>query len=222
MYYSRTRAFRFSVDRVGIFRESYPQPVQRAVDQTDNQTVNDVADQGSEQRCASLVGPVQNVPLPFGKDREGPEEPPQYAVGRAPTHARSVATHISLKQDTEGSADNYRENEMQCDAYHHRFRMDQSRNQGKEMNLGHPFAKRPAADNPGDTANHYRARKAESRQLLLRPKPGVQGARSSNRQPEWRSKAQNVVYEFWIMTPSRIEHPHRRRLPHGERHDACR
>src|SRR6516165_1958857 len=209
MYYSRTRAFRFSVDRVGIFRESYPQPVQRSVDQADNQTVNDVADQGSEQRPASLVRPVQRVPLPFGKDRQGPEEPPQQAVGGAPTHARSVASQIRLKQNTEGSGDDYRKNEMQGDAHHHRFRMNQSRNQGKEMDLGHPFAKGPTANNAGDTANHYRARKAESRQLLLRPKPRVQGARSSNRQPEWRSKAENVGYEFWIMSASRIEHTHR-------------
>src|SRR5262249_9371017 len=195
--YSRARSFRFPIDRIGVSCESNPQPVEHPVDQTDNQTIDDMADQRSEERPTPLIGPIERVSLPLGQDRQRSEEPPEQAVGCAPTHTRSIAAHVSLKQKAESDTDDYRKNEVQRDAYHHRFRIHQPCDPREKIDRSHPCAKGPAADNACKTADQNRSSKAERRQPRLCPEPRVKSSQHPNRQPERRSKAKDVSDKFW-------------------------
>src|SRR5438128_1952224 len=95
--------------------------------------------------------------LPDRQNRKRAYKPPEQSVTRAPAHARPVAAHVTLKQDAEARADDEREDEMERHAHHHRSGAHQSSDQWKEIDLRHPFAERLAADDPGQSADHYRA-----------------------------------------------------------------
>src|SRR5262249_59281668 len=140
--------------------------------------------------------------LPLGQDRQRSDKPPEQAVSGSPTHTRSVAPHVRLKQNAESGADNQRKEGMERDAQHYRFRVDQSRDQQEETDL----RQRPAADNACKTAKHDGPKKTERYHLHLSLGARLQGTQRPNRQPEWHSKAENVGDKFREMGARGVRH----------------
>src|ERR1700730_8290408 len=99
----------------------------------------------SKQFLTVLIRPVQAASLPERHEGHRPQKPPENAVTKSPSQARSIPANITLKKQPEGRADNEREDKMQCNPGVAGAKMNQSRDQRKMIYLRHPLTKRPSA-----------------------------------------------------------------------------
>ena len=91
------RTFDFAIERVGLDEQAEPEAVEGGVSDAENQSVENVADERTEDRRALIGGPIEEVVRGERKKRELAEEPPENSIGEAPAHAGAVTTDIALK-----------------------------------------------------------------------------------------------------------------------------
>ncbi len=63
-------SFELAIERVGFDEEAEPELVERGVGEADDQAVENVADQGAEDGCGAVGGPIEAAMRDPGKDRE--------------------------------------------------------------------------------------------------------------------------------------------------------
>src|SRR5262245_41642275 len=102
------------------------------------------------------VGPVERHPLPNRQERKRAEEPPEETVPQSPAEARAITAYVTLKQQAECGADDDSKHTVQGDTDLVRSRVHQTSNKREEVDLRHPFAEGPAANDPGDPTHNQR------------------------------------------------------------------
>src|SRR5438552_11955736 len=112
--------------------------------------------QRAKQLSSVRIRPVERDTLPDRQDRQRTEEPPEEAIAEPPAQARPIPTYVALEQKAECGADDDGKHKMQSDTDAVRSRVHQSSNERKEIDLCHPLAEGPAANNPRDPTDNQR------------------------------------------------------------------
>src|ERR1700751_2396639 len=99
------RTFGFAIQWIGLDQQSYPNLVQERIDGAQDDSVNDVTNQGAKQLGPSTGRPIWQLTVEHREKRERTEEPEKDPKSQAPTHTRSIATHVALKQNPENRTD---------------------------------------------------------------------------------------------------------------------
>src|SRR5215471_17214406 len=110
------KSFQLAIERIGLDEEPHPDAIEKSINRSQNETVNDVADQRAEQ-CGALVGgPVERLMAQEREDREWAKEPQENPESQAPAHAGAVAADVPLKEDPENCPDQQGYKKVQHDS----------------------------------------------------------------------------------------------------------
>src|ERR1700751_3186812 len=210
-------AFELAINRIRSDEQPCPNSIEGRVDAAQKNAVDDMPNQGSEQRVGAPKRPVQWLSQPERHDRQRSEEPPKHAVSQPPPHARSVSENIPLKQEAKRRSNNHGDDKVQSHAHIGRLGIHQSGNQREEVRLRHPLAEGPTPHN---------ARQSPQNDGATQAVPGLNGcgAESQNAQShsQRHSEANQVGDQFREASLSSAEHPHRMHRARGDRKNSSR
>src|SRR6516165_9076353 len=192
-------AFELAINRIRSDEQPCPNSIASRIDATQENAVDDMPDQGSEQRVGA------------------PKEPPKHAVAQPPPHARSVPENIPLKQEAKRRSDNHGDYKVQSHADVARVGIHQSGNQREEVRLRHPLAEGPTAHNARQSPQKDGTTKA-----VLRVNGCGAETQKTQCHSQRHSEADEVGDQFWEASLSGSEHPHRWHRARGDRKNSGR
>src|ERR1700759_2460907 len=108
-------AFELAIEWVGLNEEAEPEFVEGGVGDTDNEAVEEGADQGTEDGGGVSGGPIESAAGDPREQGEMGEEPPENRVTHSPAHAGAVAADVTLEEEAEADADQDGDAEMDED-----------------------------------------------------------------------------------------------------------
>src|SRR5262245_37400906 len=118
-----------TIQGIGLNEKSHPQSVTYGVQHTNDHSVDNMANKGTKQLCTVCVGPVKRYSLEKRKQCQRTKEPPQQAIPKSPTEARTKTANIALKQEAKRGADDHSKQRVQTNSDCGRRRVHQTRNQ---------------------------------------------------------------------------------------------
>src|SRR5262249_19738533 len=98
---TQTRPFGFPIQWIRLDEQAYPKPIHRGIGHPHDQPIENVADQGAEQRCALVRRPIRTRACEQRQDREWAKKPPENAIAKSPTHGGAVTANVTLEQQPE-------------------------------------------------------------------------------------------------------------------------
>src|SRR3984893_13876991 len=107
-----TMGFRVPIEWIAFDKYSHPKCVSAGVNYAYNQYVPPMSYERSKQLLTVLIRPVQAASLPERHEGHRPQKPPENAVTKSPSQARSIPANITLKEQPKGGADDECEDKM--------------------------------------------------------------------------------------------------------------
>src|SRR5271156_2760041 len=160
---AKAGAFGLSVERIGLDEKADPNLVEGGIDNTHDESVKDVTDEGAEQVAGQVRGPVQGHAAQQRKEGKRAGEPPEDGIAKTPAHARSIAADIALKEQTEAAADDGGDGKLEHHFNGPGMNLAQAGDEGKEAALQHPIAEDEPAPDTGKAAGEDGAAPAKRR-----------------------------------------------------------
>src|SRR5258707_15745786 len=107
-----SKSLRFPIEGIGLDEQPHPYPVEECVGCSQHKSINNVADQRTEQRRTLIGRPIDGLAANKRENREWAKKPPENPESHAPAHTRAIAANVPLKEDAKNCADEQRHQEM--------------------------------------------------------------------------------------------------------------